>query len=553
MGVVGLSLYSGGSLIKNIRRTGFKEGSLQTIGGLSPLRTQPKIYSTPKLDEVKFEAASLKFTDKTGTTNRLMLAKAKHEPVSLVSIQQLKLLPSGKVSGASENLILQKATLIKPSGLIESGEGVSISHSMLKGLSAKSVGLNYQNILADLTKFRGGASKTLTQERVNLFWGHKTKMARLTFGSSKFQVGKGAGAEVSTGSFTSRFAFGKSKRKFETKIENVKLDLKTGEVMPVDFIRNPMAKVKVKPTISGKEIDLNKMMSSLMGKGGRVISGKKSTALKSTFKQDESLQLQLQGIQSGLSLKTPSVKTSVQKGLIVSQPKTSSKPLKSLVKTEAQIFQTPVIKTTQKEFVLIKQKPLQRTKQKLRLATKQKSIQKQIQISKAKQIQKSSSALKQIQLLKTQQKTQQIQKQILGTSTPTWFTPTPVKIPPVIRGIGFPPWKLGGSTRQPRQQKGFEVFGRRFGKWKPLGMGTEKEVFSVGKKFMRETLGASIKVPKSTRLKLPGYRTKKTKEGVLFIEPKRKRLSTKLETKEIQFFKAKSPKKKRRKKNPLEF
>jgi len=86
---------------------------------------------------------------------------------------------------------------------------------------------------------------------------------------------------------------------------------------------------------------------------------------------------------------------------------------------------------------------------------------------------------------------------------------------------------------------GFQVFGRRFGKFKPLGVGrTEREAFSLGKKFASGTLGATFKVPKSKVFKLPGYRTKKTKEGTLFIEPSKRRLKRGSgELPEIQFYK----------------
>ena len=86
---------------------------------------------------------------------------------------------------------------------------------------------------------------------------------------------------------------------------------------------------------------------------------------------------------------------------------------------------------------------------------------------------------------------------------------------------------------------GFQVFGRRFGKFKPIGVGrTEQEAFSLGKKFASSTLGATFKVPKSKVFKLPGYRTKKTKEGTLFIEPSKRRLKRGSgELPEIQFFK----------------
>ena len=98
---------------------------------------------------------------------------------------------------------------------------------------------------------------------------------------------------------------------------------------------------------------------------------------------------------------------------------------------------------------------------------------------------------------------------------------------------------FGSKSKLPKLSGGFQVFGRRFGKWKPVGVGrTQSEAFSLGKKFASGTLGATFRIPKSKVLKLPGYRTKKTKEGILFIEPSKKRLKKRgTEVKEIQFYK----------------
>lgn len=85
----------------------------------------------------------------------------------------------------------------------------------------------------------------------------------------------------------------------------------------------------------------------------------------------------------------------------------------------------------------------------------------------------------------------------------------------------------------------FSVFGRRFGKFKLVGIsGTEKGAFSLGKKFAGETLGATFKIPGVSGRKLPGYKTKFTKEGALYIEPRGRRLKRGTqEIPEIQFFK----------------
>jgi hypothetical protein len=104
------------------------------------------------------------------------------------------------------------------------------------------------------------------------------------------------------------------------------------------------------------------------------------------------------------------------------------------------------------------------------------------------------------------------------------------------------------TTRVPRLFKPFKqskqpsgriaVFGRRFGKFKPIGFGrTEAEAFSIGKQFARNTLGVTFKVPTAKARKVPGYITKFKKGEVFYIEPNVRRLKrgTK-ELPEIQYY-----------------
>jgi len=102
----------------------------------------------------------------------------------------------------------------------------------------------------------------------------------------------------------------------------------------------------------------------------------------------------------------------------------------------------------------------------------------------------------------------------------------------------YKPFKLPGIKLTKSQGK-FQVFGRRFGKFKLVGIGrTEKQAFSLGKKFARTSLGVTFKVPESKITKLPGYKTKVTKQGTLFVEPLGKRLKRGSgEIPEIKFYK----------------
>lgn len=106
---------------------------------------------------------------------------------------------------------------------------------------------------------------------------------------------------------------------------------------------------------------------------------------------------------------------------------------------------------------------------------------------------------------------------------------TPAILPSILKPFKFP---------KERIQK-FEVFGRRFGKFKVIGIAkTERGAFAIGKRFVGTTLAAAFKIPKAKRIKIPGFRTKKEDGGILFIEPRKRRLKKRgREVLEIQQFK----------------
>ena len=154
------------------------------------------------------------------------------------------------------------------------------------------------------------------------------------------------------------------------------------------------------------------------------------------------------------------------------------------------------------------------------------------------------------------------------TATPTTIPTlpsTPPSTPPSIPSVPistftpttFIPLDIETPTRKeklftfdiPKQPKRFPVFLRRFGKFKIVGYGrTPRQAVAIGKRATTQTLGATFKVPSFKGMKVPGFRTKLTKEGILFIEPKKKRLKRgTLEIQEIQAYKRRKGKKSKRK------
>ena len=131
----------------------------------------------------------------------------------------------------------------------------------------------------------------------------------------------------------------------------------------------------------------------------------------------------------------------------------------------------------------------------------------------------------------------EIQKEILKQIQKPILKPT-LEINPIPEKEIFPFMKIKKGNSLFKQPFGkFSVFGRRFGKFKLIGTGTEKKAFTLGKGWARKTLGATFKVPGTKARKLTGFITKKTKEGILYIEPRGKRLKKgTLEIPEIQYF-----------------
>jgi len=132
-----------------------------------------------------------------------------------------------------------------------------------------------------------------------------------------------------------------------------------------------------------------------------------------------------------------------------------------------------------------------------------------------------SSALKTPQLLKT-------------------FFPSTAFVPSTRPSIQVAPKPVGGfafkfpKSKQPKAPRvgRFGVQVRRFGKFKTIGYApTLKEAFSIGKQRVTQTLGATFRIPGASAREIKGFRTKKEKGQVLYIEPRGRRL--KRGTKEI--------------------
>jgi hypothetical protein len=113
-------------------------------------------------------------------------------------------------------------------------------------------------------------------------------------------------------------------------------------------------------------------------------------------------------------------------------------------------------------------------------------------------------------------------------SPSSYFSPSKSK-------TSYPNFKY---TSQSKSSGIIPVFGRRFGKFKIIGYGkNEQQAIGIGQDFAKKTLGATFKVPGAKTEYLPGYKTKfSKKEGKVFIQLPKYRLSSGSEKSEIQMF-----------------
>ncbi len=135
----------------------------------------------------------------------------------------------------------------------------------------------------------------------------------------------------------------------------------------------------------------------------------------------------------------------------------------------------------------------------------------------------------------TQKLKQDIYYPFLNINKINKITP-PNKVEKQPRPFGF---KLPKASQPTTKTGKYPVLIRRFGKFKIIGYGkTPKQALAIGKSAVGTTLARTFKVPSFKGFKVAGFKTKKSKkEGIVFIEPSARALSTRSEQKEIKLYK----------------
>lgn len=322
--------------------------------------------------------------------------------------------------------------------------------------------------------------------------------------------------------------------KYFEKMKNVK-KLNKAKALYSDVQLNINPTVKVNPVLI-KDLGLGKAVVTLEKVG-------------QTAQVSDTLKASIGGVTSTTFLPETRTKT-----IKITPPKEAdifdvgfAKGILSLNKIDTKIASAE--KTKQLE--LQKQKELELQKEKDMFGFAELFKTQQIQQQKVKQIQQQKQELKKIQ--RTQQGTQDI----FQTITPAIIkpiSPQPIQTKDIFnKNFRFfqPPITKPKKVKKPKEESifdwGFVAEVRRKGKFKPVSkVVSKKEAYLIGQDIVKNTLGATFRVTKADK-KIKQKKTedsffgisedfykKKTKEGELFIEKRKKRLSTKGERKEIQ-------------------
>lgn len=250
-------------------------------------------------------------------------------------------------------------------------------------------------------------------------------------------------------------------------------------------------------------------------------------------------------------LKTPVNKPSLPtqrniitlKSIMLKTPTTSLK----VIYPPSKITESKPIVTTQKveqnqikqiDFISVKQQPITKTSPSLKQQPKNINLISTKDIIITKQLPSLRPLVKTIIKQQPKQTTKTINKQILKQI----FKSNSLRFASIIsiKKNKEPPrtlfYKLKGQNKSINLFRKYPVLVRRKGKFKIVGFGrTPQEAFNIGREITSKTLAVTFKVPGVTIGKIKGYKKKKNiKEGVLFLELPKYRLSKMSEITEIQ-------------------
>ena len=514
------------SFVGATKTVGLAEAALETVTSISPFKIQAGSFgaleSAAKIKDLKFDVVSVKSKAGDVTIRNIIGSTADDTPRAFAFVKQASKSVDGKEVGVSLANIIAPRTEIGRAGQITESIRTLRTESIFVG-SKGIPSVVTDGIKLGIEGLTGGGAKVLSRTVLDIIVSPDS--GQLVFApSGKFDFTK-VGGVSGKGKVFDPFVSGFGKDEFS-------------------FVKDTGLQKSIKVeafNIKGLELDISK----LTGDSGLAFKGSSPTGLVTSQKTT---------VGSIITTPKPTITTAPVTGSTLGVTSLSAIDTVSALKTETISIvsqaQKPITKIEVRSLNIPKYDVLSISK------TKQKSVTRQVERTKQEVRQlttpKLESLTKQRQDQRTIQRTKQLQKQVTQQerSFPPLFPVGGISTPK-IESLGF----LGLTFKQTKQPKiltgKYGVSVRRGGMFTSIGRGSLGKVLSLGRQRVGSTLAATFKITgKGVKpIKLPGFRTKSTKEGVLFIEKKKRRIKKKRTgSKEVKELKEAKAKKRRSKK-----
>jgi len=455
------------STVRNIKTLGWKAGTAETLSGFSPLRIKSGVYAQPIKSTTKFKnIQSYKYTNQQGITTRIYGGSSGN--IKIGGAERSAIVKGTRVG--SGYTITQTPTLnIRAGGsIVKTGLRETYNPYIFKGSGAGRV---YYNVPVNNLRVKtalsgiGGTSQIKASKGLTVYSEQGGANILIDTNTGYLYRGGGITKEITPG--VSKLYAGRAKAIYKTE----------------GGVYQPSGSYKVKPQISGIEIDINKIISG--SQQASYSTGGGRTTLKGVKKLDTGI--------NAVIAQTPA-QTFKGSATKVLPPQPKSKTSQTIKQPQVLIKQEitkPVIKenlaTTPVNVVIPKSRTGSRSRSASRSASGILAVSKPVDAVTQKPVQDTIQVPKVIQVKKIKLTGRQIQKGGIGgintpavtyTVTPPPFnTPTPPPPFPIPTFAGGGRGLLMGSAKaQPSRTRYTPSFKALFfnikGKREPKGLKT---------------------------------------------------------------------------------
>lgn len=284
--VVGAGAYS---VLRNIGRVGVREGVMSAVSQFSPLRLQNRIYGASLGSQTKLSVQSIKYKNPaTGVTQRFYEGTSS-TGVKVGGREAFITSPSGQTLGGGVVVTRAPYTEIRAGGsIVQSGTRTTIqpySFQSIGGQGRTTLGRTGPQFTQTIqTEFPGGVARVATSRGVTIY--RSPTDTRIFNELDKAIYSTAGGFTSSTTTPASRFVSGRGRAIYKTESGLIRFNAETGGISR-DFIYKPSGRYRVTPQISGRELDLNKLLGGTGNKGFTSFRGGRGSGLRQVTTQEQ--------------------------------------------------------------------------------------------------------------------------------------------------------------------------------------------------------------------------------------------------------------------------